>query len=45
MKKLFEDKALLVDLVARLFFPLSFSIFNAFYWGLYAVPGDDIIHI
>ena len=42
-QKFWENKALMVDLISRVFFPMSFAIFNAFYWGMYAVSVDDII--
>ena len=45
VQRLWDNKALLVDVVSRIFFPFSFAVFNAFYWGLYAVPVDDILHL
>ena len=40
--KLWGNKALLVDVFSRVFFPACFIFFNIFYWGMYAVPMSEI---
>ena len=40
--KICENKALLVDLISRLFFPFSFGVFNVFYWGTYTFDVDSM---
>ena len=37
-KRLFANKALLVDVVSRILFPAVFAVFNAYYWVTYYLP-------
>lgn len=44
LHKRFVDRAKRIDTISRAFFPLSFLIFNIFYWITYKVLRHEDIH-